>query len=523
LLAYMSLKSRLMAAFGCMALVGAVSGAAAVIGLRKVDVQASVLYEKHLLGLSAIKEAEIHLIQVARFRAQFARAGDAASRDKYRKLFEEHLQAAQTALAEAAPRLVTERDQMALQNVQAKLVAYAPHGRAFLDAVASTEPPVVSPEIKHLNETAIDSFQSVTQGIDVLAKHKEEVGAVAARDVNDTYLKVRWIVVVVSFVTATLALMLGRLLASRVAAELGGEPEAAARIARDVTSGDLTRTIQVEGSANNSVMAAMREMQARLSDVVGGIRTAADSIATASSQIAAGNADLSHRTEQQAASLQQTASTMDELAGTVRNNANTAMQAADMAAKASEVAVQGGEAVSRVVATMTDISESSRKISDIIGVIDGIAFQTNILALNAAVEAARAGEQGRGFAVVASEVRSLAQRSSEAAREIKSLILASAERVEAGSVQVQSAGRTMNDIVDHVHRVSELLDQISVATREQTAGISQVGESVSRLDQVTQQNAALVEESAAAAESLQLQATELVRSVSQFRLSREPG
>lgn len=508
-----------MTAFGCVALVGAVSGAVAVIGLKSVDMQASALYERHLLGLSAIKEAEIHLIQVARFRAQFARAGDMASRQKYRHLFEQHLEAAQTSLKEAAPCLVTERDQTALKNLQAALLEYAPHGREFIDAIAHTELPVVSPEIQRLNQTAIDTFQVVTQGMDVLAKHKEEVGALAAKEVNSTYVNVRWIVIVASFTTAMLALLLGRLMASRVARELGGEPEAAARIARDVTSGNLTRFIQVEGAANTSVMAAMKEMQARLSNVVGGIRIAADSIATASSQIAMGNADLSRRTEQQAASLQQTASTMDELASTVRNNADTATQAADMAARASEVAVKGGEAVSRVVATMNDISESSHKIGDIIGVIDGIAFQTNILALNAAVEAARAGEQGRGFAVVAAEVRSLAQRSSEAAKEIKALIQASAERVETGSEQVQNAGRTMKDIVDNVRRVSELLDQISVATREQTTGISQVGESVNQLDQVTQQNAALVEESAAAAESLQLQASELVRSVSQFRLA----
>lgn len=517
-----SLKARLLAAFGAVALAGAVSGAAAVVGLKLVDAQADALYQKQLLGLSAIKDAEIHLIQVARFRAQFARAGDQAARDKFKGLFEQHLAATNEAIDRAAPALVTERDQKALQRVREDLLNYTPHGREFLDAIAKTAPPEVSPEIDHLNKVAIATFQTVTDGMDQLAKNKEGVGAAAAKNVHATYMNVRLMVIISSLFTVGLAIVLGQRLAARLAKQMGGEPGTAALIARNVALGDLTQVIDVSDMSKDSVLGSMQEMQQRLAQVVGGIRMAADSIATASSQIASGNLDLSRRTESQSSSLQEAAATMDQLASTVKSNADTAAQAAQMASTASEVALAGGDAVARVVNTMNDITDSSRKISDIIGVIDGIAFQTNILALNAAVEAARAGEQGRGFAVVATEVRLLAQRSGEAAREIKSLITASASRVEAGSLQVEEAGRKMSDIVLHVKRVSDLLGEISVATREQTTGITQVGQAVGQLEQLTQQNAALVEESAAAAESLKQQADDLVQSVSLFRVAERP-
>ena len=267
----------------------------------------------------------------------------------------------------------------------------------------------------------------------------------------------------------------------------------------------------------------MRTMRDSLAGVVGQVRLSSDSIATGSAQIASGNADLSQRTEEQASNLQQTAASMEQLTGTVKNNAETARQADELAAGASVVAAQGGELVGRVVATMQDIAMSSKKIADIIGVIDGIAFQTNILALNAAVEAARAGEQGRGFAVVASEVRSLAQRAAGAAKEIKILIGDSVERVEVGAKQVSEAGASMGEIVTQVKRVSQLIGEISNATCEQSGGISQVGDAIGQLDQVTQQNSALVEESAAAAESLKQQAARLAEVVGAFKLRQQSG
>ncbi|ASI70185.1 chemotaxis protein [Diaphorobacter nitroreducens] len=303
--------------------------------------------------------------------------------------------------------------------------------------------------------------------------------------------------------------------------------EQARALAERIAAGDLSHAVQSrQRDEIGSLVAAMGRMQDALRTLVGQVQQAAGSIATASDEIALGNQDLSQRTEQTAASLQQTASSMELLTGTVQHSAESSRQASGLAANAAEVAVRGGAVVAKVVQTMGEISDSSRRIGDITGVIDSIAFQTNILALNAAVEAARAGEQGRGFAVVASEVRSLAQRSADAAKEIKALIGASVERVEGGSRLVAQAGETMTEIVASVRRVSDIVAEITSAAAEQAGSIGQVGQSVSHLDQMTQQNAALVEESAAASQSLRDQAGRLTEAVSRFKLqgsAPQPG
>ena len=294
----------------------------------------------------------------------------------------------------------------------------------------------------------------------------------------------------------------------------------AVEIARKVADGDLTA--QIDASAKDEtgqLLLALKDMNTSLLNIVSEVRSGTDSIATSSTQIAAGNQDLSSRTEEQAGSLEETASSMEELTSTVKQNADNARQANQLAASAAQVAVKGGEVVAQVVGTMESINSSSNKIVDIISVIDGIAFQTNILALNAAVEAARAGEQGRGFAVVASEVRNLAQRSASAAKEIKILIGASVEQVNAGSMLVAQAGSTMNDIVDSVQRVSDIITEITAASSEQSVGIDEINRAIGQMDAVTQQNAALVEESAAAAESMQHQAHSLAQVVSVFKLN----
>ena len=303
--------------------------------------------------------------------------------------------------------------------------------------------------------------------------------------------------------------------------QLGGEPDYAAAIAGRIAAGDLGTDVTVKANDRSSLLFAMKSMRDNLANIVGQVRMGTDTIATASSQIASGNLDLSSRTEQQASSLEETASSMEELTSTVKQNADNARQANGLAMTASEVAKKGGSVVAEVVGTMTAINDSSRKIVDIIAVIDGIAFQTNILALNAAVEAARAGEQGRGFAVVASEVRNLAQRSAAAAKEIKTLIGDSVEKVEIGAKLVDQAGATMDEIVESVKRVTDIMGEITAASQEQTSGIEQINQAITQMDEVTQQNAALVEEAAAAAESLQDQAANLSQVVSIFKTGNE--
>ena len=313
--------------------------------------------------------------------------------------------------------------------------------------------------------------------------------------------------------------LLGTLLGWVITRGITGPIGEAVAVAEKVAAGDLGAHIDVRSTDETGrLLTALKAMTHSLAGIVSTVRNSSDSIATGSAQIASGNADLSQRTEEQASALQQTAASMEQLSAAVKHNADNARQANQLAQGASTVAMQGGEVVGQVVATMKGINDSSKKIADIISVIDGIAFQTNILALNAAVEAARAGEQGRGFAVVASEVRSLAQRSAEAAKEIKSLIGASVERVAQGTALVARAGTTMEEIVTSIKRVTDIMGEISSASSEQSIGVSQVGEAVTQMDQVTQQNAALVEESAAAAESLKHQAQQLVHAVSVFSL-----
>jgi len=317
----------------------------------------------------------------------------------------------------------------------------------------------------------------------------------------------------------TVALLAGAAMAWGIKHSVLPPLQQASASLRRIAAGDLTERIQVNGRDEVSAMVAdLSQMQQRLRELVGSVRSGVESVSTASVQIASGNADLSGRTEEAASSLQETASAMEQLTGTVKQSADSARTANQLASSAAQVAQRGGEVVAQVVHTMDDITTSSKKIADIIGVIDGIAFQTNILALNAAVEAARAGEQGRGFAVVASEVRSLAQRSAGAAKEIKALIGASVERVESGSKLVADAGSTMSEIVTSVQRVSDMIAEISAAAGEQSDGIGQVNIAVNQLDQMTQQNSALVEQSAAAADSLKDQALHLTQLMATFQL-----
>jgi methyl-accepting chemotaxis protein len=370
-----------------------------------------------------------------------------------------------------------------------------------------------------LNTKMAPALESYVGSINaVLVYEKEKIDRSAAA-IASGYQTGRLIMVLLGSV----ALALGALLAWTLTRSVTRPLQDAIAIANDVAAGDLRRTIIVDRKdETGQLLQALKGMTASLVKIVGEVRTGTDAMATASSQIASGNMDLSSRTEEQASSLEETASSMEELTATVKQNADNARQANQLALAASDVAAKGGAVVSHVVDTMGEINRSARKIEDIISVIDGIAFQTNILALNAAVEAARAGEQGRGFAVVATEVRSLAQRSAAAAKEIKALIGDSVDKVTTGTKLVDEAGVTIREVVASVDRVSQIVSEISAASNEQSAGIEQVNQAISQMDQVTQQNAALVEEAAAAAESLQDQAARLAGLVSVFQMSERP-
>ncbi len=397
-----------------------------------------------------------------------------------------------------ARRTFKELEHKLVEMIRAKQID---DGRTFLVK------DMLAPQAVYL--AAIDAFaKTQVDGMRAFAIESREMAR------NAFVLMVSLAVVAVAFAVAV-----GVVLTRSITRQIGGEPHSAATLAQGVAAGDLVVRVDLRPGDTTSLMARLKEMQDNLLKVVSHVRENSESVATASAQIAQGNSDLSQRTEEQAAALEETASSMEQLGSTVRQNADNAKQANQLALSASAVAIKGGEVVGQVVDTMKNINDSSRRIADIIGVIDGIAFQTNILALNAAVEAARAGDHGRGFAVVATEVRNLAGRSAEAAKEIKSLIHASVERVERGTVLADQAGVTMHEIVNSIRRVTDIMGEISAASIEQSSGVAQVGQAVSQMDQATQQNSALVEESAAAAESLKQQAQQLLQAVAVFKLA----
>ncbi len=369
-------------------------------------------------------------------------------------------------------------------------------------------------EIRGFDNDSTSIAEKLTLFREQLVAEARKVTSETSNEANKTMQEMIW----GGLAAALIAVILGIWITRSILRQLGGEPVYAAEVVKHVSEGDLTVVIETKANDQSSMLYSIKEMVGNLAQIVSNVRSTTDSITTASKEIASGNADLSQRSEEQASSLQETASSMEELTSTVRQNAENAKQANQLAHNTSDIAIKGGKVVDEVVETMASISASSRKIMDIISVIEGIAFQTNILALNAAVEAARAGEQGRGFAVVAGEVRNLAQRSAAAAKEITALIEASVDKVDSGTRQVDQAGATMTEIVLAVKRVTDIMSEISAASQEQGAGIEQVNQAITQMDEVTQQNAALVEEAAAAAEAMKEQASALYSAVSAFKL-----
>ena len=514
----MKLGTQLIGAFVAVCAIGAVVSGIGIRNMGLLSAETETMYARDLTALSHVKEANINLLYVARDRRSAMLANTEAERDAFLGHADKALAEMRSRLDLAKPMFFTDKGKATYAAIDQ---AWSDYTRMGQDLQAKIHAGKLA-DANELTKLLFGDFATLANKIDdnmtTLAVLKEGNAKDAAENAAALYVQSRnWMLGLVAAALA-LGIATGVVLTRGLTRKLGAEPDETAALARRVAAGDLSVAIALRHGESDSLMAQLKAMQDNLARVVAEVRQNSESVATASAEIAQGNSDLSSRTEEQASALEETAASMEELGSAVKHNADNARQADQLAQGASTVAVKGGEVVAQVVQTMKGINDSSRRIADIIGVIDGIAFRTNILALNAAVEAARAGEQGRGFAVVASEVRSLAQRSAEAAREIKSLITASVERVEQGSTLVDQAGVTMTEVVAAIRRVTDIMGEISAASREQSAGVAQVGEAIVQMDQATQQNAALVEQSAAAAESLKQQAQALVQAVAVFRL-----
>jgi methyl-accepting chemotaxis protein len=513
--------TKLILGFVFVAVLGAVVACIGIINMSHINDQADSMYLEDLMGLSYIKEANINLIYAGRSRNSFLLATSAEERAGHRRDIDKYLATVDDYLQKARPLFVLPQGIKMLDDYVASSRDY----RQLLSRAltrADAEPLAQrSDELNQMLLAARKHADVLDDMLTALTKVKEARAKQKSDDTTELFRSSQALMIGLVLGSLCAGLGLGALIARALTRQLGGEPAYAADVAGKIAAGDLTVDVALRHNDHDSVLFAMKTMRDSLGGIVGEVRAGTDMIATASSQIASGTQDLSARTEQQAGSLEETASSMEELTSTVKQNAEHARQANNLARSASEVAQKGGAVVDEVIGTMGAINESSGKIADIIGVIDGIAFQTNILALNAAVEAARAGEQGRGFAVVASEVRNLAQRSAAAAKEIKQLIDDSVSKVDAGAKQVDQAGLTMREIVASIQRVTDIMADIQAASGEQSTGIEQINEAIVQMDQVTQQNAALVEQSAAASESMQDQARRLSEIVSVFRLERQ--
>ncbi|WP_432731996.1 methyl-accepting chemotaxis protein [Variovorax sp. W6] len=512
---------RLIISFLVVAAIGAAVSALGIFHMGRISASTEALYANELRALQAVQDANIRLLYASRAQMTLLSAGTRGERNAGANEVKASIENLSARAAEVKSFFGETEDGAKLFGQFEGLIGpLTAHMNDFV-ALLNKQPLDSSQFDNQVSEDSarlLKESRGLEEVLQRMVAYSKDLARERAEQADATYKTSRLTMLGLALAGIVVSVGLGVLVARLMGRQLGGEPQYAADVVGRIADGDLSLAVEANAAHDGSLLNSIRKMQSQLTSIVVEIKDSSETIARASGQIAEGNQDLSSRTEQQASSLEQTAASMEELTSTVKQNADNARQANQLAVSASEVAVKGGSVVSQVVDTMGSINASSKKIVDIIGVIDGIAFQTNILALNAAVEAARAGEQGRGFAVVASEVRSLAQRSAAAAKEIKTLIGDSVEKVEEGSKQVEEAGRTMEEIVGSVKRVTDIMGEITAASQEQTSGIEQINQAITQMDQVTQQNAALVEEASAAAQSLQEQAGSLVRAVSIFKL-----
>ena len=513
--------AKLVLSFLVVAAVGAAVGGLGIFHMGRINASTENLYSHDLRAMKAVQAANIHLLDASRAQMGLLSAGTKGERNTGFTELKNAVKALESNVAEVKPLLEeTPEGRELSEQYQRLMPPLKKHLFDFVDLIAkqSLDSSQFEGSVPQESEQLLKESRALEKVLQRMVAYSDQQARDSMEGAARTFKTSRLLMVLMALAGIAISVGLGVMVARLLARQLGGEPGYAADVVGRIANGDLSESVQARSARAGSLLFSIKRMQDQLTEVVVRIKTSSDAIATASGEIAAGNQDLSSRTEEQASSLEQTAASMEELTSTVKQNADNARQANQLALSASEVAVKGGNVVGQVVDTMASINASSKKIVDIIGVIDGIAFQTNILALNAAVEAARAGEQGRGFAVVASEVRNLAQRSGAAAKEIKGLIDDSVGKVDQGSALVGEAGKTMAEIVGSVKRVTDIIGEITAASQEQSSGIEQVNQAIAQMDQVTQQNAALVEEAAAAAQSMQEQAASLVEAVSVFRL-----
>ncbi|MFS8931762.1 methyl-accepting chemotaxis protein [Cupriavidus taiwanensis] len=515
--------TRLVAGFLVVAVIGAVMGLLGVVNMGRMADWTGKIYNDDLRALKAVQDANINLVYASRSQIALLSASTMGERTVEKEQIAKSLAAMDERIRQVAGAFEKPEGKALVKQYQDLSPAFRARMEKYVELVSKQPLDTSQFESQVFSESAdlLKDSHALEAVMLQMVKRRDDRARNNMEEARSVYDETRLWMLGLVLGGLALSVLLGVVLARALSRQLGGEPAYAAAIAARIAEGDFSQPVATRAGDNGSLVFAMQQMQQQLSRMVRDFKASAESIGSASREIAAGNNDLSQRTEQQAASLEQTASSMEELTSTVRQNADNARQASGLAANASDTALRGGEVVGRVVQTMDEINDASKKIVDIIGVIEGIAFQTNILALNAAVEAARAGEQGRGFAVVAGEVRSLAQRSANAAKEIKGLIGDTVARVDNGSALVGQAGKTMDEIVQAVKRVTDIMGEISAASAEQSSGIEQVNQAVAQMDEVTQQNAALVEEAAAAAGALEEQAGRLQSAVATFRLAAE--